>query len=472
MRVIGELKESVSKKNTQEIAKFCGNVREIFTNQPTRLFLHGFVLRGSTMELWVFDRSGPYRCERFDAHEDPDRFIKVIVGYTMMSDAELGLDTFIEKDEIGRWIMFKEEGKTKEDKIYLEDQPIALQGAIVCRGTTCYRAKRQKANCWEFVVKFSWRSDKRQAERELLQLAKERQVWGVAELFGHRDLSSVADLRQGLKFGKPRSFKPRTSGSLNQTRLKSKSNSFYSLSLGSSTTTLPSSSLSGQKRKRDRESAVTSQSKCFRYSGSRGQTHMASQAAREQPNAKCIVEKTKPSSLMPRPNNESYDNRIFCCLVISPPGRAIDRFKSIGEFLEACRDAIKGHRSLYQDGKILHRDISKNNIIIADARNDGDPKGMLIDLDLAKELNSRLSGARHRTGTMEFMAIQVLEGHAHTYRHDLESFFYVFLWIIIRHNPEGGEKQLSKESELRKWYTGSYRAIALAETAHMLVDEF
>lgn len=162
-----------------------------------------------------------------------------------------------------------------------------------------------------------------------MQLAKERQVWGVAELFGHRDLSSVADLRQGLKFGKLRSFKPRPNGSLNQTQLKSKSdksksNPFYSLSLGSSTTTLPSSLLSGQKRKRDRESAVASQSKCFRYSDSRGQTHIASQTAREQANAKCIVEKTKPNSLMPPPNNELYDNRIFCCLVISPPGRAID----------------------------------------------------------------------------------------------------------------------------------------------------
>lgn len=87
------------------------------------------------MELWVFDRSGPYICKRFDAHEYPDRFIKLIVGFTMMSHAELGLDT---KDEIGRWIMFKEEGKTKEEKLYLECQPIALQRAIVCRRTTCY----------------------------------------------------------------------------------------------------------------------------------------------------------------------------------------------------------------------------------------------------------------------------------------------------------------------------------------------
>ena len=77
-----------------------------------------------------------------------------------------------------------------------------------------------------------------------------------------------------------------------------------------------------------------------------------------------------------------------------------------------CRDAIKGHTSLYQHAKILHRDASKNNIIIADAENDADLREMLIDLDLAKELKSGLSGARHRTGTMEFMAIEVLQEYA------------------------------------------------------------
>ncbi|RDL36262.1 uncharacterized protein BP5553_06874 [Venustampulla echinocandica] len=29
------------------------------------------------------------------------------------------------------------------------------------------------------------------------------------------------------------------------------------------------------------------------------------------------------------------------------------------------------------------------------------------------------------TGTMQFMAVEVLEGKGHTYRHDLESFLYV-----------------------------------------------
>lgn len=125
--VIGELKESVSRNFPQEVADFCRHAREVFKNQPTRLFLHGFVLRGSIMELWICDRSGPYSCERFDAHKDPDRFIKVIVGYTMVSEDGLGLDTFIKQDKIGKWIMFQGEGKTRETRLYLEDQPIALQ---------------------------------------------------------------------------------------------------------------------------------------------------------------------------------------------------------------------------------------------------------------------------------------------------------------------------------------------------------
>jgi Fungal protein kinase len=64
----------------------------------------------------------------------------------------------------------------------------------------------------------------------------------------------------------------------------------------------------------------------------------------------------------------SFDNRIFRCLVISPAGRAIRDFRSIPELLEALRDAIKAHRSLYTAGKILHRDISENNIIITDPK--------------------------------------------------------------------------------------------------------
>lgn len=114
MRVVEELKESVSNTNGQEIAQTCGYAREVFNSQPTRLFLHVFVLCGSIMELWICDRSGPYICERLDAHKDPDRSIKVILAYAMMCDEELGLNMFIKEDDICKWIIIKEGGSRNE----------------------------------------------------------------------------------------------------------------------------------------------------------------------------------------------------------------------------------------------------------------------------------------------------------------------------------------------------------------------
>jgi serine/threonine protein kinase len=169
----------------------------------------------------------------------------------------------------------------------------------------------------------------------------------------------------------------------------------------------------------------------------------------------------------------TFDNRIFRCLVVYPAGRAIHDFDrnvpslpAIKELLEALHDAIKAHRSLYLVDNILHRDISENNIIMTDPEKADGFKGMLIDLDLAKEVDIGRSGARHRTGTMEFMAIEVLLGYSHTYRHDLESFFYVLIWQCAR---RGWGKEWPKDSLLTKWYTGSYREIANAKFGNMRV---
>ncbi|CAM6001881.1 unnamed protein product [Sphagnum balticum] len=101
--------------------------------------------------------------------------------------------------------------------------------------------------------------------------------------------------------------------------------------------------------------------------------------------------------------SKAYGNRIHCCSVVSLAGRPLHAYRSIRELLEALRYAIVGHRSLLDNRKILYQDISENNII-TDYATEGDLKGRLIDLDLAKELDSMPSGASHRTGTMQFMA--------------------------------------------------------------------
>lgn len=77
--------------------------------------------------------------------------------------------------------------------------------------------------------------------------------------------------------------------------------------------------------------------------------------------------------------SEAHGNRIHFCLLVSRPLRA---YKPAKELLEPPRDAIFGHKLLVEDGKILHQDISGNDVIITKSTPDGDPKGRLIDLDL------------------------------------------------------------------------------------------
>lgn len=75
---------------------------------------------------------------------------------------------------------------------------------------------------------------------------------------------------------------------------------------------------------------------------------------------------------------------------------------------------------------------------------------------------------------MEFMAIQVFQGIDHAYRHDLESFFYVLIWLCARRgwdlceNPKGRPI----ESRLTKWYLGSFEDIADAKEGHMHINGF
>ena len=122
-----------------------------------------------------------------------------------------------------------------------------------------------------------------------------------------------------------------------------------------------------------------------------------------------------------------------------------------------------GHRSLVEKADILHRDISENNVMISPNPAPEEPKGFLIDLDLAKYITAyENSGASGRAGTQVFMAIEVLKGDvSHTLRHDLESFFWLFLWICATKerkpyigrwpNPIQSWTESPESARTRKW---------------------
>ncbi|ODA84209.1 hypothetical protein RJ55_02727 [Drechmeria coniospora] len=153
--VVGEQKKSYNEGRLKaDLLHLTRYIRGIFIDQPTRRFVHGFTLCASTMELWVFDRSGPYSSGPFDIHDKPEIFARAIVGYATMDDNAIGLDTFIKREDGYRHVILDDTGSSSNEMRIRLGMPIVRQKAIVCRGTTCCEAENSN------VAKFSWASDK------------------------------------------------------------------------------------------------------------------------------------------------------------------------------------------------------------------------------------------------------------------------------------------------------------------------
>ncbi|KNB19088.1 hypothetical protein FOXG_16529 [Fusarium oxysporum f. sp. lycopersici 4287] len=139
------------------------------------------------------------------------------------------------------------------------------------------------------------------------------------------------------------------------------------------------------------------------------------------------------------------------CIVASPFGRPVKEYRTVLGVLECLRDTIKALRSLYLDAKILDQDISDNNILISNAGNNNpdSPKGILIDFDNAIDMEIEpekpysLSEPRH---SWPLTCRAAGDRALHTYGHDLESSFYVFLFMAV-----SGHGRASDECRVRKW---------------------
>lgn len=145
---------------------------------------------------------------------------------------------------------------------------------------------------------------------------------------------------------------------------------------------------------------------------------------------------------------------------------------------------LTGIHKLRYKAHILHRDISVDNIMY----NVKDGCFILNDFDLAARLkkggfpiNPSDSTPSHRTGTLPFMARDLVEAMAtteqtkiiHTVRHDLESVFWVALWcsvyVVEPNLAEQGALTWKEHNEfLSKLETGSHDTIFSKKIAIIL----
>ena len=190
---------------------------------------------------------------------------------------------------------------------------------------------------------------------------------------------------------------------------------------------------------------------------------------------------SKSSSQSPGP---SWVARVLRLLIISPCGRDIAEFESPLQLLESLRDAIKAHQDLYERGEMLHRDISATNMVMTNPEDADGFKTILIDLHLAKCDFSVAGDSVQFSGTSKFAAPSVLQGGMHTCKSDLESFFYVFLWLCAKGGPSSWRQELPDKSPpkslLDSWNTGDFSDLARVKSGDVsnkaqlqrIMDEF
>ncbi|KAL6306920.1 hypothetical protein BKA93DRAFT_878237 [Sparassis latifolia] len=170
---------------------------------------------------------------------------------------------------------------------------------------------------------------------------------------------------------------------------------------------------------------------------------------------------TVPESAYRNPTNSPELSQVFFeCAGRSPdpvniqtPGIPLSKFPSTKRVVDALCGAIEGRQRACSGG-VLRRDVSEGDVYMID----GKPyKGCIGDSDYSSFVQTLQSGhddltrpdanpnesLKERMGTHAFVAIKLLDnkGIIHDAHHDLESFYWLFIWLVIRHtvhaDPEG-----------------------------------
>ncbi|KAI9436793.1 hypothetical protein F5148DRAFT_989669 [Russula earlei] len=117
-------------------------------------------------------------------------------------------------------------------------------------------------------------------------------------------------------------------------------------------------------------------------------------------------------------------------LVLNMLGQLLSTFGSTWELCQVIRDAMIAHTDAYNKAKILHRDVSAGNILIAPDRS-----GLLIDWDMSKRMDVTQQRQPSHMGTWQFISTGLLL-HPHTQPHqisdDIESFYWVLIYIVMK----------------------------------------
>ncbi|KAA1097608.1 hypothetical protein PGT21_013148 [Puccinia graminis f. sp. tritici] len=190
------------KKNNTEAryAALClaKHVCEVFEAQPTRSFVIGLTLCGTSMQLWQFDRSGAIGSESFDVKANKgnlEKFLTIMLSLLTCDEQTLGFDpTFIEVQgprpntpglRMSQAIRIQTETGSQG---FVIEKLIARASGICGRGTTCWQAHLSGDEGTKFLIKDSWQPLGQREEGDMLRDVTAQNVSHVARYHHHEDV--------------------------------------------------------------------------------------------------------------------------------------------------------------------------------------------------------------------------------------------------------------------------------------------
>ncbi|KZT25676.1 hypothetical protein NEOLEDRAFT_1178145 [Neolentinus lepideus HHB14362 ss-1] len=350
------------------VINFVRRTAQIFRGQPNRRFLYGLVLAGQFMQVWMVDRSGSMMSEYINIHESPKDVIRVISGFCLKCDHELGWDLTLRHSTLRPlnpsrplWecSMFTNDGQEEVFVLYHEiylchDEVLHGRATRVWKAWKKIDIRKPIQERKIYVIKDAWVREDIRLEGDTFNLVGPSD--GLARLVSYRVIQQVPgqddetdQMSQGLKLEGVKI-------DMQQIFQQAESASDGSFPMGTDPL---------------------------------GDTGWL-----------LDIDKYYVDHGRKRPLNFRHTRALLADF-----GWSLRRFTSLKELLGGLHDAIRGHIHITDHG-IMHGDISESNILLT-----GGPKpnrGLLIDLEMAFEYDKAEPSLDLPRGHRAFMGKEVL----------------------------------------------------------------
>ncbi|KEP45253.1 putative kinase domain protein [Rhizoctonia solani 123E] len=418
------------KNNMDDIAKVIWSMHHIMRTDARRTHVYGLTCENTTARLWYCDRSDFVASAEFDVNKDWEHLVRIILSILMASPIQLGLDPtmkaiFTSRDSEPSYIITVHNIITKAATQYQTSRVLSDVGADspVSRGTRVWMVQRLVNGIAAgpfYALKDVWVHDDRTPEHEIILEVRKAQPDYAQHLLTPVDYGYVPhDLATPL---------------------------------------VPDNTHKTLRRQELELTGVVLQTQSLPAIRPTSKTQTSKSAPRDSIGSSEDIPKSAWGVAEFGKTYLSSDSRQHYRMVVEEIGEPVH---SLRNFTDYSRQSKAGGR--------VHRDVSGGNILLVPALKALPKRGVIMDLEYAKDIDDMSAPRDMRTGTAAFMATEVaymkhhrlddlrsilgmnspspedpdpkqaddtpLPPFRHNPLHDMESMWWLCIWMMFRLVP-------------------------------------